>query len=435
MRSSFQTIVIIIFGIAFAVAIAVFSGIFSSSSKKASTTPEGNVIVWGILPSSAMQQYVTEFNITDLGYTLTYVEHKPETFNNDLVNALANGTPPDVLIFSSEIMGEFKDKLYTIPYAAYSERLYRDTNVDGATVFLTKAGPIAMPILVDPLVVYYNKDILASASFVVPPTTWNDMTQTINLFTKRDVRNNITKTAIALGEYDNINHARDILSALFLQTGNPIVTTDTVSGALRAALTDATPGTLNSPTSGVLSFYTSFSNMTSSYYSWNRALPSSRDMFLAGRSAFYIGRASELFTIQSQNPNLNFDVMQLFQTDNATRPITFGSFIAVGIVKNSLNFPAAYAAAGTISGKESTDNLSKLFSLPPAQRDLLLVQQNNPYVSVFFKAALASFTWPDPNRLHTEDIFRDMIGNVTSGRTDADAAIYEANNDIQSLIR
>jgi len=427
MKSPFQTIIVFVFIGVFVIAIAVFSGIFSSGAPS-STKPEGRVLVWGIFPQDMMTRYINGFNAQDLGYTLDYEEHPPEVFSNDLIVALANGTPPDVVLFNSEIFSAFRDKLFVTPYAAYSERVFRDTTIDGGNVFLDNEGIIAFPLLVDPLVVYYNKDLLAAASFVVPPRTWTDLTRSVPLFTKRDARNNISQTAIALGEGANINHSRDILSALFLQTGTAIVEYDRSRGIYSAALN-------SQAAEDALSFFVNFSNPTSSTYSWNRALPTSLDMFVAGRSAFYIGRASELFAIQAQNPNLNFDVTELFQSESATRPITFGSFVAVAMLKNSLNPAAAAAAMGSIVSDESVDNLSKRFSLPPVRKSLLQVEQTNPYVSVFFRAALSAFSWPDPDAPKTEVLFQGMIQNVTSGRTDVDTAINEANRDLQFNIR
>ncbi len=437
MKSSFQTILLVVFIAAFGIAVIVFSGLLSSSSgnKKQSTTPEGTVVIWGILPQEGMQTYIDNFNISNRDYGLTYSEHAPANLAQDLLVALANGTPPDILLYSSELLSQIKDKLYTVPFSAYAERSFRDTYIDGAQTFLTADGVIGMPLLVDPLVVYYNRDLLAGSNFVVPPSTWTTLQQTVPLFTKRDPKNNIIQSTIALGTAQNVDHARDILSALYLQTGTPIVSYDASTKSYVANLGGITTGEQVHPTAQALDFYTSFSSPTNTAYSWNNAQPSSLEYFLAAKSAFYIGRASELFTIQARNPNLNFDVTELFQLENKTRSITFGSFIAASMTKSSTNPIAAYAALAALADPTGTDDFSKRFSLPPARRDLLLVQQPNPYIAIFFRAALSAFTWPDPNPVATEQTFRDMITDVTSGRSSAMTAIYNANRDLQSSIR
>jgi len=434
MKSQFQTITIIVFIVAFVVAIIAFSGILGGDSATGtSSEPTGTVSVWGVLPTEQMQLYVNDFNSNNYGYTLTYEQHSPERFYQDLIVALANNASPDVVLYSSEIFSQFKDKLYVIPYQAYTERTFRDTNVDGAQIFLTKDGVVGLPLTIDPLVAYYNKDILAAENFVVPPRTWNTLSQTARIFTKRTEQNTISQSTIALGTVDNVNHYRDILSAMFLQTGNSIIAADPTTGAMNSTLANggnAEAGTM--PTAEALAFYTGFSNPTSSTYSWNSALPNSLQQFLAGKSAFYIGRSSELFAIQAQNPNLNFDVMELFQPQNAPRSITYGSFIAAGVMKAAPNFTAGYAAIAAMSTPAQIDVLSKRLSLPPARRDLLLVTQQNPYVAVFFKAALSAFSWSDQNTVTTNRVFRGMIQNVNSGKSDAQTAIYEATRDLQS---
>ncbi len=437
MKSPFQTILVIVFAVVFAGAILVFSGLISFGSKKADTAPQGTVVVWGIAPNTLMQTYFGIINNNgSSGYTISYQEHDPSVIQQDLIVALGNGNPPDMVLYSSELLAQFKDKLYPVPYAAYPERTFRDTTIDGAQIFLGTDGIVGMPLVVDPLVVYYNKDILAKENFVVSPQTWSNLQQTVPLLTKRDERGVIQQSTIALGSAQNVDHMRDILSALFLQTGNSIVVGGGASTGKGTVVLASTPaGSLSAPTAQALDFYTSFANPTNTNYSWNSSLPSSLSQFIAGKSAFYIGRASELFTIQSQNPNLNFDVSQLFQTGSNTRPATFGSFLAIGIMKNAPNFTAAYAAAGLMSGANGIDALSKTLSLPPARRDLLLVQQANPYVSVFFNAALTAFAWPDPNPLGTENVFKTMVTAVTSGKSDAQTAVFDASRDLQSLLK
>lgn len=436
MKSSFQTILIVVFVIGFILAIAVFSGLFSSSSSTStnSSKPSGQVMVWGILSPDIMSNYIDTFNTQNYGYTLNYSYHSPTNFYQDLIEALANGNSPDLVITSSEDISQIKSKLYTIPFSAYTERQFRDTNIDGAQLFLNSQGIVALPLLVDPLVVYYNKDMLAAKNFVTPPASWNDLQASIPLFTKHNAKGAITQSTIALGEADNVKHYRDILSALFLQTGNSIVGYSSATHSNQVML-NSTSATNTDPTAPLpavqaLTFYTSFADPTSSNYSWNNAQPDSLQAFLAGKSAFYIGRASELFTIQQQNPNLNFDVIQLFQSQNATRPITFGSFTAVAVMQKAPNMVAAYAAATQIASATDIDNLSKRFSLPPVRRDLLQAAQSNPYVSVFFQAALSAFSWPDPNPVSTNKVFRDMITNVNSNTTDVQTAILNASQSL-----
>lgn len=433
MKFPFQLIVTSVFIVAFIIAIIVFSGLLTPASRSGnSNTVGGNVVIWGTLPREGIQQYLTEFNMDNTTYSVSYEQFSPENFQQSLIVALANNTPPDLVLFSSEVFSQIKDKLYVTPFQAYSERTFRNTNIDGAQIFLDKSGIYGFPVVVDPLVVYYNRDILASQNIIMPPNTWVGLARTIPLLTRKTQQNTITQSAVAMGEVSNIAHYRDILSTLFLQTGNAIMSVDSVTGyPISTLATNTSTESGQTPTAEALIFYTNFANTTNRSYSWHRGMPDSLEYFLSGKSAFYIGRASELFTIQARNPNLNFDVVEMFQPENPARSITFGSFTGIGILKSAPNFQAAYAVAGLLSNQQGTDAISKAVSLPPARRDLLMVGQTNPYVSVFFRAALSSFAWADPGVSSTKQIFRDMIQNVNSGRTDAASAVFEAARLLQ----
>lgn len=440
MKSSFQTILIIIFIASFIGAILIFSGVINIGSSSSKNEISGYVTVWGIYPPEIIQPYIEKLNVQNKTISTSYVQKPEQTFRNDLIEALANGAGPDIVIANSSQLFSFKDKLYTIPFETYSERLYRDSFIDGASIFLNKDGVLAVPLLVDPIVTYYNKDLLSGQRFVVPPTTWSGLVQALPLFVKKDSKGVIQQTAIGLGEWNNVDHFKDILSTLFLQTGNPIVAIDGQTGLYQQRLNTSVGNDSSSedselPTVSALNFYTSFSNQAKSNFSWSRTLPSTLDTFLSGKSAFYIGRGSELFTIQARNPNLNFDVVPVFQSEGAVRPITFGSFSGLALIKSSPNFSASYTIAGYLTSKDFVEYLSSSTSLPSTRRDLLLTPQKNPYVQVYFQSALSAFSWPDVDPIATENLFRDMIRKVNSGSTNPTQAIYEASRDLQSIVR
>lgn len=436
MKNSFQTILIGICIAAFIAAILVFSGVIKIGSSNSSQATGGTISVWGTYPQDIVQGYMDQLAIQTPDLTIRYTERPSATLQDDIVRALADGVAPDLVMSDSNVLLSIQDRLYTIPFTTYSERLYRDSFIDGASVFLSNEGVVAVPLVVDPLVVYYNKDLLAGQNYVVPPTTWTGLVQSLPRFLKKDARGSITQTAIGLGEPDNVEHFTDILSALFLQTGTSVVTRNTTTGQYEQRLTIGNQqegAELGSVTA--LTFFTNFVNQAHSTYSWSRTLPSTLDMFLSGRSAFYIGRASELFSIQQRNPNLNFDVSTLFQADGAVRSVTYGSFGGVALLKTSPQFPLAYSVLGMLTTPEFTQYFSTALSLPPTTRTLLLSQQSNPYVQVFFKAALSTFTWPDTNPVATKSIFRDMVRAVNSGRSSAQEAVYQASQDLQSAMR
>ena len=99
-----------------------------------------------------------------------------------------------------------------------------------------------------------------------------------------------------------------------------------------------------------LRFYTEFSNPSKTVYSWNRSLPSSRDMFARGGLAVYFGYGGEITGLREKNPHLNFDIAPVPQIRDRRTQKTFGRMTALAVAKNSSNVETAFAVAYALTG-------------------------------------------------------------------------------------
>ncbi len=303
--TSFKNILLGLFIVLFVGAILVFSGVINiggTTQQKVQT----NLSLWGPFPSIAMQGIITDFNNIDTYTQISYTQVLPNDLHRQLVEAIASGKGPDMVIFSNENFLQDIDKLYVTPFATYPERTFRDTYIDGASTFLNNDGVVLYPLVVDPLVVYYNKDLLAAAKYIYPPRTWSGLNQSVPLFLKKD-KTGITQSAIALGESPNMEHFKKIFSTLLLQSGVPVVSYNTDAKRYLVKLnTERSDPNKATPQEQAFLYYQSFADPTSQLYSWNKKLPEAQDAFLSGKSAFYLAPASELFEIQTKNPEVLF---------------------------------------------------------------------------------------------------------------------------------
>ncbi len=266
---------------------------------------------------------------------------KESTYQQNLIEAFAQGKGPDLFILPSDMIAGNEQYVYKIPYTSYPEKTFRDSFIDGADAFLSKDGVVGFPLVVDPMVMYYNKDLFSNEGIASPPQTWDELFNLSNTLTKKKDDGTILQSMIGLGRFDNVTHSKDILATLLLQSNNPIIQrTDTGFSAVLNENVSALPV---APVEAILTFFIRFSNPSDTAYSWNRSLPNSIDMFTGGKLAMYLGRASELFTIQSINPNLSFDVTQMLQTKGTNVKRTYGRIYAIaeeyrssGIITSSL---------------------------------------------------------------------------------------------------
>ncbi len=426
--TKFQIILLCVFGFFILVAVAVFALYRGGAS-----STQARVVIWGDIPSQDINTLLNSAPFSsDTSLTLSYVERPASTLERDFTEALASGSGPDLIILSQDQFWKNRSKLIPIPYQSLSERTFKDTFVEAGEIYLASDGVYGLPLSVDPLVLYYNRDLISEAGLAKPISYWDELyKQTLDL-SQRDQAGNLTQSAIALGETKNIKNSKDILSLLMIQAGNPIV------GSLGGRTASYLNQFLDAPVLPAVSavdFYTQFSNPTKAYYSWNRTLPEAQSRFASGDLVYYLGFASELRTLRSKNPTLNFAVAPVPQSRVSGRTLTVASVRAVSLSRGSRNPSAALTAAFRLVSAESSAVIWSTMWLAPARRDLLSQRPTDAVFPVFFGGALQARSWLDPDAVSSEKIFADMIDTVTSGRARTTEAVSKANDQLDALIK
>ena len=308
----FQIILMAGFGFIAVIAVLIFSGVLPGYKNQG--TKRGPVVavsLWGTLPRGQINGVISTINKENKSYKIEYAEFPASSYENEVVNALASGKGPDFWLISQDMVLKNKDKISPIPFAYYPERNFRDDFVDISNLFIDqkKRRSDGFSFLIDPMVMYWNKDLFSSAGISQPPQNWEDFSEDVKIFTEKNEAGNITQAGTALGELNNIKNGKDILSMLIIQSGNPIMKTDD-RGNLKIAL-DEQDKSGKSPTVSSVKFFNDFSNPNKNVYSWNKALSGADTMFAKGALAMYFGYASEWPEIKARNPHLNFDIAEV----------------------------------------------------------------------------------------------------------------------------
>jgi ABC-type glycerol-3-phosphate transport system substrate-binding protein len=417
-------------------AIAIVAGIIIFALSKASGgsgAVQANLVIWGTISDEAFGialQNSPLNNSRDI--TMTYIRKDPSTFDADFVEALADGTGPDVVILREDSVYKERNRLLTIPYKTLTERAFKDTFIQEGEMFLVPDGVLAVPFIVDPLVLYWNRDMFNNALIAQPPKNWDEVYADIGKMTRKDSNANILSSAIALGEWSNITNAKEIISMLLLQAGTPITQRN---GAAVESVLNSQFGDALVPSQSAINFYTQFSNPTGANYTWNRSLPNSLNFFLSGNLSMYIGFASELFSIRQKNSNLNFDVTYVPQIRNAEKQTIFAHMYALSIVKQSKQVAGAYAAITALTTPGALTALESVTALPPVRRDLLASRPTDAYRAVFYNSALQSTSWIDPDPNASMNTFRTLITSITSGQSKITDALNRADDELSAELK
>ncbi len=422
--SKFQIITIAIFVICIIVGVALFA-----TYKSESTNTELPVIsIWGTFPAESVNNLMQKINSTsNFQISINYTQKSKDKFDQDFIEALARGAGPDAILIPQNMILRHRDKVLPIPYSILSERDFKNTYIAQAELYLSNDGALAIPFTIDPLVMYWNKDIFTNARIALPPKYWDEFDNLISKINTKDSNSNIRRTAIAMGEFANINNAKEILGSLILQYGNPVVSNK--GDALVSSLGDGQYSGSRLTTSAV-ELFTKFSDPNNADYSWNRSLPNSKSAFLSGSLATYFGFASELFDIKQKNVNISFDVTTLPQIRDAKNSVNYGSMYGLSIVKASKNQSSVYTIFKILTDPSALASLNQITYLPPVRRDMIATGSSDPYQSIFYDAALISKSWLDMNSSRTNQIFQKMIESITSGRTNVYDAIQTASGEL-----
>lgn len=435
---NFSIVQAILIGVS-VVAIAAALVIFSVFTGTGGGSRGGTVVLWGTIPELDFRAALQTLEADGAQIEgVQYVEKNPATFDSELLKALAEGTGPDlVLINEKQVLGNIK-RMQTIPFSSFPLRTYQDMFLEESSLLVTDQGLLGFPFLVDPLVMYYNRDMLANAGYAKAPETWTEVLAVAPTLTVKDSSFNISKSTIALGSFDNVNNAKDIYWTLVLQAGNPVIRRgiDPETGETRfsSIFNDSLNFTLN-PSYAATNFFTQFTNPTKTVYSWNRSLPSSQNAFVAGDLAFYLGYASELTTLKRLNPNLNFDVTLVPQSQSSTRKATYGSMYVLAIPRTSSNSSGAISVIGALTSKKAQAVFAKELEISSVRKDILATADAaNPYESIFNRSAVMAQGILEPEPVQTSAILKELVDTVVSGQYEISDAIERAQDKLSLLL-
>ncbi|MGM0629330.1 MAG: hypothetical protein ACQESA_02800 [Patescibacteria group bacterium] len=219
--STFQLVVMIAFG-AFAVGAVAMFAIGGLGGDEADSNI--NVTLWGTMDRRIAEEWLRgNFEDND-NVNVVYKYVNEENFDNELIDKMSLERGPDMVLISQDRLIRHRERLMKIPYDFYSENQFMSDYPQVAEVFLNKKEGYSygFPVLIDPVVMYWNRSFVRNAGYTRPPDRWSNLKDFIQDSIKK-AGNKIERSPIALGGYENIEHSKAILSTLVFQSGGGIV--------------------------------------------------------------------------------------------------------------------------------------------------------------------------------------------------------------------
>lgn len=406
-----------------------------TNTKGGGNVLSANLTVWGVDDASVITPLLSGYTQLQPGVKINYVKVDSDKYDSKLLEALALAKGPDVFVVRSGSLLKDKAKLAPVGSTQFNLAKIRENfpevvwNQLKGSDFVYKNQIYALPLYIDTLTLFYNRDMFNESAVVYPPKTWEDFQNIIPLLRKTDELGNITQAGAALGGTDKtIGAAGDILSLLMLQNGVVMTSADLGNAVFSS---EGTRG----GASQALNFYTQFASPASKYYTWNDEMGNALNSFASGKVAMVLGYKNDLITIKKKNPFLNMGVAPAPQVD-PDKVLTYANYFGLGVSARSKSQLAAwdfviYATTNLDFQRAYIKSTQK----SPALKSLIAEMVNSLDMQVFVRQALTAQSWVRVDNEQARQIFSDAIDDVLSGRSDSSTALQRAQQKVSQLLK
>lgn len=394
--------------------------VFPRSTK--TETSEVVLTYWGLREDeSVMRSIISDFEKENPKIKINYIKQDPEDYIEKLNVRIPNGNGPDIFRFHNTWYPMLSGILLPLPKETIERKEFEAIFYDVSQKDLIKKGAIyGIPLGIDTLALYINPKIFNEVSLeqgeaIVVPATWQKFIESAQALTKRNAEGKIDIAGAAIGTFENVNYAPDIISLLFAQNGVDFEN-----------LSESHPKIIDA-----LRFYTNFALLENNV--WDKTMESSLNSFSQGKLAMYFGYSWDYFVIKNLNPDVDFKIVpvpQLVSDEN----FNIASYFAEGVSlkskhqKEALKFMKFLAREKTQEMFYQEASKKRLFGEPYSNKNLAEKLKGTSYF-VFVDQAKTAVSSPFAGNTSDNGIndklnnyLKDSINAVLSGTTEESAA-------------
>ena len=384
----------------------------SSAEKQAVSTV--NLEYWTVADDvDEIEKMIAKYKVGRPYINVTLRQLREDELYNRYIEALADDIGPDIISVHTRMLPAYKTKLDTMPTAVndatvqvVKKKLGTQTAVTQSTIFLPNSRSInnefvqtvgkdvidgdsiyGLPLSLDTMALYYNKDLLDRAGVAQAPKDWSDFQLAVKKLTKTDKDGKLIQSAAALGTSNNVEGFEDILYLLFEQSGIKFVDKNG-----NAIFSPSSINSANNPVVKVMNFYADYANPKRDTYTWDKNFSNSLDEFARGKTAFFFGYSYHYKKILSKAPQLNVEVIPMLQL-NSSNPVNVANYWIQTVSKKSTNKNEAWALVNYLTHSSETKNYLTNTKRPSALRAYITEQKSDVILKPFVEQILVANNW------------------------------------------
>ena len=357
---------------------------------------------WGADNPEVFSGYIDAFQKANPNIYIKYSRIEGN-YESQLIDALAAGKGPDIMFFRSSWLPKHQNKIVPAPAdlmpSGRFDSLYPRVALDD---FTRNDQVYALPLYIDTLALYYNKDIFDRAGIAIPPATWEDLQK--YAFSKK------INTALG-GSSGTVRQSVGILDSLFLQAGATIGDKGTIN-------------LYNGPGDKALGYYTSF---------YKPPTEDSRIGFAAGRIGMMFDYHTARAELKNRSPFLNYGVAPLPQFVNGTRVVS-ADYYGLAVSATSVNSALSWAFINSIATSDDFGNYYiQNTGQPPALRNLIDYYSSDYDLGPFASQALIARSWTKSDDNSIVRFYDTAISALVPINAKAKAAAGKVSQEVTKL--
>ncbi|MBN1779437.1 MAG: extracellular solute-binding protein, partial [Candidatus Buchananbacteria bacterium] len=396
-----------------------------------------NLSWWGTNEDPAViSNLVADYKLLHPNINITYKRLRPEEFQTQLINALAEDRGPDIISIKNTEVNQYLSKITPLPATtkmAY-QSVKKTLGIKNELVTEIKNEPsitigqlqnafidvvasdvvvnnkiYGLPISVDTLVLFYNRRLFNNANIPLPPNNWLDFQANVKKLTYQDSNGNLTQSGAAIGLTANVENYFDIVSLLMMQNGANMIN----QGRSAFHLLPAGSTQDYNPGPEAIRFFTDFSNSSKEVYTWNDQFANSIDAFASGKVAMMFGYQRDIQALEAKRQgNLDYQIAPIPQI--AGRPaVNIANYFVQTVSTKSKHINEAWNFIQFISTQTEAKKYLDLTKKLTALRSLVGNQLSSDQIGSFAGQLLTSKSWyHGKNYEVAQSIFAEMINSV-----------------------
>jgi multiple sugar transport system substrate-binding protein len=420
----------------------------------------------------AMEEIIKDYNALHPQINIRYKKLAYNEYEQALLEAFATDKGPDIFSIHNTWMKKYQSKNFLSTMPVETEMVYTEIKAGIKqeaiqTLIKTKMPTLkdienkfadivykdvvinnlnkekqayikqifGLPLALDTLVMYYNKDLLNNAGITSPPLYWNrQFQQDVKKLTKQDTRGQIIQAGAALGGSANIDRFGDIMAVLMMQNGTTMINDN--GKVMFQSIPDNFPNKNYNPGLEALRFYSDFANPGKEVYTWNNDMDNSVNMFASGKLALMFGYAYHLPQIKAKNQKLNINIAKLPQIEGNDVSVNMANYWVETVAKKSKHQNEAwdFLAFAAVNENQVKKYLA-ITKKPAALRSLINKQIEDSEIGVFAEQVLTSKSWYRGNNAQAaEKAMGEMAEMALAKQEELESVLSYGANRVQQTI-